>query len=239
MRDTILFDLDGTLLPMDYDMFMKLYFQNIGLYMKDKMDPTLLAKYIMESTEVVIKDKNGLSNEDKFMNHFQSLIGGDISWYQEQFIQFYQSDFEKVKVSTHQSPIMKDAVNLLKEKGYKVAVATNPLFPMIANIERLKWAGFEKEEFSYVSCFEDSSYTKPHIEYYEGVLNKIDKSPENCYMIGNDIMDDGAAQKLGMKTYIITDHLVNHHNLDNTADYSGSYQDFYEFVEHLPNIKEK
>ena len=236
MRDTFLFDLDGTLLPMDYDMFMKLYFHNIGDYFKERLDPKLLAKYIMAATEVVITNKTGVSNEEKFMNHFENLVDGDIEWFKAEFIKFYKSQFKNVQASTYKSVEMRQAVDTLKEKGYKVVIATNPLFPMVANEERIKWAGFTRDEFDYVSCFEDSSYTKPHLEYYQGVLDKINKKPEQCYMIGNDIFDDLTAGHLGIETYLTTDHLVNKRELENTADHTGTYKDFLEFVQNLPNI---
>lgn len=236
MRDTFLFDLDGTLLPMDYDLFMKLYFYHIGDYFKERIEPQLLMKYIMESTEVMIKEKSERTNEEKFMEHFQTLINDDIEVYRDMFYKFYNSDFMNVQKSTHQSKEMREAVNILKDKGYTVAIATNPLFPMTANEKRIKWAGFEKDEFTYVSCFEDSTYTKPHLEYYQGVLTKIGKKPQQCYMIGNDIFDDLSSKHLGIETYLITNHLVNKRNLENTADHTGEYSDFLEFVKGLPHV---
>lgn len=237
MRNTVLFDLDGTLLPMDYDLFMKLYFHHIGDYFKNLLEPKLLMKYIMESTEVMIKEKSNRTNEEKFMNHFQTLIDGDINQYKEMFYQFYNSSFKQVQASTYPSSEMRKAVDLLLEKGYQIAIATNPLFPMTANEKRIQWAGFDPSEFIYISCFEDSSYTKPHLEYYQGVLDKMNKKPEECYMIGNDIFDDLSSKHLGIETYLITNHVVNHRNLENTADHTGEYKDFLDFVEQLPIIK--
>ena len=63
MRDTFLFDLDGTLLPMDFNKFMELYFYNLGVHFYDKIEPKLLGKYIMDSTSVMISNNNGESNE--------------------------------------------------------------------------------------------------------------------------------------------------------------------------------
>ncbi len=237
MKDTILFDLDGTLLPMDLDKFMKLYFGHLGEFFKDKVNPELMMKYVLKATETVITVNDGRSNEDKFMETFSEFTKDNYEYFRDGFLTFYQTAFSNVQASTYQSSEMRESVTLLKEKGYKVAIATNPLFPMVANVERIKWAGFEPEEFDYVSCFEDSFSTKPHTMYYQGVLDKINKQPENCYMIGNDIKDDLAAKKLGIETYIITNHLVNSHNLENNSDHTGTYQDFLEFVQNLPIIK--
>jgi hypothetical protein len=42
--------------------------------------------------------------------------------------------------------------------------------------------------------------------------------------------------KLGMKTYLIEDHMLNHHDVEIKADHRGKYEDFYAFVQALPNI---
>ncbi len=237
MRNTFLFDLDGTVLPMDLEEFMKLYFYNIGLHFKDDFDPTLLAKYIMESTHHMVKIKDGTSNYDKFMTHFGELINDDMDYYITKFYDFYNMGFRNVKASTYQSKWMRKSIDLLKEKGYDVVLATNPLFPLHANHHRINWAGFEPEEFSYISSFEDNHYTKPHLEYYEEVLNNINRKPEECYMVGNDVVEDLVVGKLGVKTYLITDCMLNPNNVENTANHTGNYQDFYEFVKTLDSLK--
>ena len=236
MRDTFLFDLDGTLLPMDFNKFMELYFYNLGVHFNEEIDPKLLSKYIMDATNVMVMNNNGESNEDKFMNHFATLIGDDISGYREQFDVFYDTIFENVKASTYQSQEMIDSVRILKEKGYKVVIATNPLFPMKANHHRIRWAGFDKDDFEYISSFELNNYCKPHLEYYNEVLESIDKKPEQCYMIGNDVSDDLPAGKLGIETYLITDCEVNTKKVLVKADNIGTYKDFYDFVLKLKSI---
>lgn len=237
MRDTFLFDLDGTLLPMDFDKFMELYFYNLGKFFHGKIDPKKLAESVMKATGYMIMTKNNQTNEEKFMEFFGSLIEGDLEEYKEGFRLFYDSLFEDVRPSTYQSEYMIKSVQLLKDKGYEVVVATNPLFPIQANYHRIRWAGFDKSDFSYISSFEENKFCKPHIEYYQEVLNAINKTPENCYMVGNDIHDDLPAQMLGIPTYIIKDCMLNQRKLENTADYNGTYQEFYEFVKKLPTIK--
>lgn len=236
MRDTFLFDLDGTLLPMDFDKFMELYFHNLGVHFYGKIDPKLLAKHIMDATNVMVLTKNNQTNEEKFMTHFDSLVDGDIKEYRKQFDLFYDSLFENVKPSTYESNEMIDSIKLLKEKGYKVVIATNPLFPLKANHHRIRWAGLDKNDFDYISSFEENKYTKPHLEYYEEVLESINKNPEDCFMIGNDVFDDLPAGKLGLETYLITDCLLNKHNQEVKTNHQGNYQDFYDFVKNLKAV---
>lgn len=236
MRDTFLFDLDGTLLPMDFHKFMELYFYNLGVHFYGRIEPRYLAKCIMDSTEVIATKNTGETNEDKFMNHFATLIDGDITEYRNHFDLFYDTLFENVKASTYQSKEIIDSVKILIEKGYKVVIATNPLFPMKANLHRLEWAGFDKNDFEYISSFEKNKFCKPHLSFYKEVLESIKKNPEECYMIGNDVSDDLPAGKLGLETYLITDCLVNDKNLPIETNHVGSYKDFYDFVVKLKSI---
>ncbi|AIO19680.1 Phosphoglycolate phosphatase [Candidatus Izimaplasma bacterium HR1] len=236
MRDTFLFDLDGTLLPMDFDKFMELYFYNLGVHFNGKIDPRLLAKYIMAATNQMVLVKNNQTNEEKFMKYFGSLIDGDIDVFRSQFDIFYDTLFENVKPSTYQNEAMIKSVKVLKEKGYKVVIATNPLFPIKANYHRIRWAGLNKDDFEYISSFEGNQYTKPHLEFYHEVLNSINKKPEECYMVGNDVFDDLPAKKIGLETYLITDCLINSKNIPIDTNHQGEYDDFYQFVSELKPI---
>lgn len=236
MINTILLDLDGTVLPMEFDKFMKLYFYHLGNHFSDQLHPQELQKAVMIATDYMINNNNGKTNEEKFMKKFNAFIDGGLQDYIEQFNNFYEKRFDLVKPSTTKSVEMIEAVRLLQKKGYKLILVTNPLFPLKANHKRITWAGVRPEDFSYISSFEQNKYCKPHLEYYKEVLNHIDKKPNECLMVGNDVFDDLPARKLNMKTYLITDHLLNRNNDTITTDYQGNYQQFLEFVHKLPPI---
>ena len=74
MKKTILFDLDGTLLPMDFHAFMKTYFKMMGYSFRDVLEPQVMIDYINKATEVTVKTNDGRTNEEIFMEHFDSLI---------------------------------------------------------------------------------------------------------------------------------------------------------------------
>lgn len=234
--NTILFDLDGTLLPMDFDMFMKLYFHNMSLHFGNKVDTKTLAKDIMKATEYMIKTNDDRTNYQLFMDCFDTLVEGNIEDYEALFDSYYDSGFAKVQASTYQSKAMLDSVKLLKEKGYKLVIATNPLFPLKANLHRIEWAGLDLSMFDHVTSLEENTFCKPFPQFYQEVLNVIGRQPEECMMVGNDIFDDLPAGTLGIKTYLVTDCLLNQRNLPNTADYTGSFDDFLTFTKSLPNL---
>jgi hypothetical protein len=98
MRDTFLFDLDGTLLPFDIDEFIHIYFREMGRHFHDMIDGKKLAEYIMASTEAMIKNLEPLPNEEKFMLHFSKLVGDDaLAVYKSRFDQFYDERFDLVR----------------------------------------------------------------------------------------------------------------------------------------------
>lgn len=235
--NTILFDLDGTLLPMDMDNFTKIYFEQLGIYFKDLIDPKTLGKSIWASTETMVKNLEHKTNEEVFMSDFAKRIHGDLNIYQERFDKFYDTCFLEAKSAVFENPYIQKSVALLQKKGYKLVVATNPLFPLKAIQHRIKWAGFKVEDFSYITHYEKNHYCKPQIQYYEEVLRDIKKTPEECMMVGNDVQEDLVAGKLGIKTFLIKDYILHRTDDKIPADYIGSYVDFYKFAEELPSIK--
>ena len=83
--NTILFDLDGTLLPMDINVFMKIYFEEMGTFFSDLISPKELAEHILASTEIMIKNLENKTNEDVFMEDFGGRITGDLEIFKKRF----------------------------------------------------------------------------------------------------------------------------------------------------------
>ncbi|MBZ4646893.1 MAG: hypothetical protein PWR27_1811 [Petroclostridium sp.] len=233
MIDTFLFDLDGTLLPLDIDHFMKIYFHEMGIAFSDIIAPEKLFKYIWTATEAMVQNVEHKTNEEVFMDKFSKLIDGDIDVYKKRFDAFYDSGFLKTRKSVNSVPIMKESIDILIDKGYQLVLATNPLFPRKAIEHRIKWAGFKPEQFSFITSYEDSHYCKPQIKYYEEILKEINKLPHQCMMVGNDVQEDLIASSLGIQTFLITDYMINRDEGTIECTYKGTYEDFYKFVQNL------
>lgn len=236
MLDTILFDLDGTLLPLDMDKFIKHYFKEVANYFQDMIEADRLISHVWTGTKAMVTNLEKKTNEQVFMNTFKNLIEGDLAVYQERFDRFYDDGFLKLRDCTKSSPLIREAVKVLKKKGYTMAVATNPLFPLKAVLHRIEWAELNPDDFNYISSYEQNHYCKPHPEFYQEVLDSLGKQPHQCMMVGNDVRDDLAASGLGIKTYLITNHLFNRNNLPIECDHQGTYEDFYRFVCDLPKV---
>lgn len=237
MIDTILFDLDGTLLPIEEGPFIKMYF---GL-LSDKFLHLGITKEkfieaIVSGTVIMRKNDGSKTNEDAFWDFFSQKIGYRKSDIEDIFINFYSNDFDLVKASSNENPLAKEVVKILKSKNYNLVVATNPLFPRIAVEKRIAWAGLDVNDFSFITSYENSLYSKPSLNYYENILKNINKKPEQCIMVGNDAKEDMAASKLGIKTYLLVDCLINLENLDISRFENGDFENFLNLVKKLPNV---
>lgn len=230
----VLFDLDGTLLPMDQDKFMRAYFGGLARKLAPLgYDADLLVKSIWGGSAAMVENDGKMTNEDVFWATFSAIYGKDARVDEPHFYQYYVEDFDKVKDVCGYEPRAAEAVRAIKNMGFRVALATNPLFPSIATEKRISWCGLSHDEFELFTTYENSSHCKPNLDYYREVVGKLGVSPEECLMVGNDVGEDMVAEKLGMKVFLITRDLINKGG-ENISRYpSGGFAELLEFVEKL------
>ncbi len=206
----VLFDLDGTLLPMDQDVFLRAYFGGISARLAARgYVPEELIKAIWRGTIAMIKNNGEKSNEAVFWDVFASIYGEGARADEPYFEEFYREDFPKVKASCGYTPRSRELLDKMHALGIKAALATNPIFPAIATNERIRWAGLVPDDFELVTTYENIGLCKPNTEYFLEVARRISVSPEECLMVGNDVGDDMPAEKVGMRVFLLTDCLIN------------------------------
>ncbi len=223
---TVLFDLDGTLLPMDQDLFAKAYFR--GLAQKAAphgYDPAKLIETIWSGTGAMIQNTGLKTNEAVFWDLFAKVYGEAARADEAMFAAFYHKEFQQVQAVCGFQPKAKALLTLLQSRGKQLVLATNPIFPAIATQSRIRWAGLQPEDFIYYSTYENSHYCKPNLCYYREILDKLQLIPEECLMIGNDVGEDMVAQQLGMQVYLLTDCLINKDNRDLSEYPHGDFAD--------------
>lgn len=231
---TVLFDLDGTLLPMDQELFTKIYFKNLAAKLAPLgYEPEKLIDAIWKGTYAMYKNTGEVTNEEVFWKEFSAIYGEQAREDEPEFDRFYREDFIKAKEGCGFDSRAGKLVKELKEKGYSLALATNPLFPEIATYQRIQWAGLDVEDFELITTYENSSYCKPNIEYFKDFLNRIDEKPENCLMVGNDAYEDMIAKELGMKVFLLTHSLINDKNIDISIYPNGDFDDLREYIMNL------
>jgi FMN phosphatase YigB (HAD superfamily) len=234
--NTILFDLDGTLLPIDHKQFEKIYFHGLSSRFTDLYTPEAFIKLIWDATKAMVMDTSDATNEEAFMSALGSVVDEKLEEMKRRFAQFYETDFDLVRSAVIESAEMIEAVQILKSKGYTLVVATNPMFPKIAIDKRITWTGLKREDFTYVTSFENNHFCKPQPKFYQEILSDLNLKPQDCLMVGNDVDEDMIAGALGMKTYLITNHKIHRSQKPMPIDHEGNYADFLLFVQSLPTL---
>lgn len=223
--NTILFDLDGTLLPMDQEKFVNVYFKMLAAKLVPYgYEPQQLINAILAGIEAMIKNDGSQLNEDAFWKRFVDIYGDKVLADKPVFEDFYKNEFQDARSFCGFNPKAAETVRLLKDKGYRVVLATNPLFPSIATESRIRWAGLEPSEFDLYTTYENTSYCKPNLDYYRDILKRINCRPEECLMVGNDVGEDMVVEALGMQAFLLTDCLINTQKKDITAYLHGSFE---------------
>jgi len=231
---TVLFDLDGTLLPMDQDVFVKDYFGRIAKKLAPQgYDPKVLVDTIWRGTGAMVKNDGSKTNEAAFWALATDVYGEQILHDKHFFVEFYETEFDKIKAVCGYHPAAAEIVRGLKERGFRVILATNPIFPARATQWRIQWAGLTQEDFELYTTYENSHYCKPNLDYYREILEKQAIAPEECLMVGNDVQEDMVAQSLGMQVFLLTDCLINKTGADISAYPNGGFQELAAFLETL------
>lgn len=237
MINTILFDLDGTLLSMDTDLFIKNYFGYIADHLKDYFTQEEVVRLFWKCTEKVIASNDGSkTNEQVFFESFFSEVDVDQAELVPVLNEFYATKFSLLQHIAESKREMIEAISILKDKGYELVIATNPIFPEVAIKQRVAWAKLNVEDFKHITTFEQSHFTKPNINYYHEVLHTIDKQAENCLMVGNHIDEDMISNTIGIDTYLITNHVMGDETNKANVKYEGNYTDFLKFVNELKTV---
>lgn len=213
MRKYIMFDLDGTLLPMDTEAFLASYLKLLGSYFSDVTEPGIFASHVMASSTATIMDGSGtLTNREKFMRHFLPRLGRSQSELLPRFSLFYRDRFPELAKHASPTPLARRLVESALRKGFGVVLATNPIFPREAVLERMRWAGIEDLPWAHITSYEDTKYCKPNPKYFAEILEALETEAPRCLHIGNDMEEDFSASKVGLPVVMVSDFLINRRN---------------------------
>lgn len=229
---TILFDLDGTLLPMDQDVFVESYFSLLAAKATPRgYEPKQLVDGIWAGTAAMIKNDGSCVNEDAFWNTFCAIFGEGALADKPVFDEFYEKEFQQVQTVCGFNAAAAQTIHALQDAGYRLVLATNPIFPAVATRSRIRWAGLTPEDFCHYTTYENSRFCKPNSAYYQAILETIGVVPEECLMVGNDVGDDMVAEKLGMQVFLLTDCLINKSGTDISQYPHGNFYDLIQFIQ--------
>ena len=230
MRD-LLFDLDGTLLPMVQDEFANSYFMQLSKKFRGTgVDADKLLKTIEKGLMGMVLNNGRNTNEEVFWQIFEREMKMKKVDIIDRFDEFYLNEFNEIITSTSPTGVAKEIIDIAKKKGLRLFLATNPLFPRQATLNRIRWARLNPEDFLDITTYENSHFCKPNVKYFQEIIRRNDIDLDSALMIGNDVNEDLSISSLGVKTFLVTDCLENKHELELTSDFQGTLRDLKTFI---------
>lgn len=231
MIRAVLFDLDGTLLRLGQETFLREYLKLLSAKVGGLVPADRFVKQLMASTAAMIGDNDpARTNQEVFFADFFPKLGIPRETLMPILDDFYEQDFGKLRRIAGADAAARRAVQAVLARGLDAVVATNPVFPISAIRQRLEWAGLGDLPFRLVTSFEDFHFCKPNPEYFAEVARRINRDPAECLMVGNDVEEDLVAASVGMRTYLVTDDLVNPRGIEAKADHTGSLSEAASFL---------
>ena len=230
----VLFDLDGTLLPMNQDKFIEKYFINLTEYMckNGEHEPSSYTKAIWSGVKAMLLNDNSITNEEAYFETLGKIYGEEcVKSEYPKYEKFYLTKYLEGKSESWYTPNSKKLVDSLKKKGIRVALATNPVFPSSATNARMGWVDLHPEDFELVTTCDNTGYSKPNPKYYLEIAEKLKVDPRECLMVGNDVDDDMPARQTGMEVFLLTDCLINKNGRDVSEFPSGGFDELVAYID--------
>jgi len=202
---TLLFDLDDTLLDTNIETFVPAYFQAFSAHVAPYVSVNVMLSTLVSGMRLMMDSEDSERTlQSVFEEDFYTKIGIDKQELTGVIDDFYDNVFPRIESKTNRKPDAAPLVEWAFSKGYRVAIATDPLFPKKATFHRLRWAGLDPHHFEVISAFENFHFSKTHPAYYAEVLGQLGWPDGPVLMVGNDMERDlMPAHKLGLKTYFI------------------------------------
>jgi FMN phosphatase YigB (HAD superfamily) len=221
MNLTLLLDLDDTLLDTNMDSFLAAYFQAFSAYLSPYIEPSLMLSALIKGTQKMMADLDPRTTlREVFDPEFFPRFDISREVLTERIDEFYRSVFPTLGYVTRKNEQAVPFVEWALDQGYRLAIATNPLFPQAAIHHRMRWAGLppEKYPFEVVSAYEEFHFSKPHAAYYAEMAGRMGWPEGPIIVVGNDVKADlMPAQVVGFPTFWIVSEKADENGFKPTA----------------------
>jgi FMN phosphatase YigB (HAD superfamily) len=232
--DALLIDLDGTLLEIDLEKFILAYVDLLSKRFKKYLEREDFIAHLFGSTAVMVESTDpNKQNRVVFYEDFCQRIDMSLDEIEPIIDQFYKNDFPTLSCWGREHPSARAVVEASRSKNLRLVLATNPLFPSTAVLQRLSWAGLAENDFMLITSMDNMHFCKPKPQYYHEIADKIGCSPENCLMAGNDTLEDLIAAETGMDTFLVEDSILQRSEEEPYCDYRGKLKDLVSLLKSL------
>jgi FMN phosphatase YigB (HAD superfamily) len=208
--EALLLDLDGTLLDIEVSFFLDTMVESMIDHFQEFVSSDVFRDGLIGGIDEIMADPRpeGETNEEGFYRVFQRITGLKPKMAGEKFSSYYHQVFPRFENFGSQVQGASDLIDMAACKGYRLALATNPIFPRASVVERMRWGNLSPDQFDVITDMETTRSCKPQKEYFEDLSAALSVPPEKCLMVGNDVEQDLAASQVGMKTYLVDRKII-------------------------------
>lgn len=239
MTLTLLLDLDDTLLANNIATFLPVYLQALANHLaphtdRERIVPTLLAA----TQEMIQNQRPDRSLSETFEAAFFPALGMKRDALIVLIDEFYAEVFPTLQAYTNVKPAAISLVETAVQRGYRLVIATNPLFPRTAILQRLVWAGIspERHPFSLVTSYETFHFSKPNPAYYAEILARLGWPEGVIVMVGDNLENDiTGARCLGLPAFWITQNGISPPSGPYGPSGAGSLADLIPWLDSTPH----
>jgi FMN phosphatase YigB (HAD superfamily) len=224
---TLMIDLDGTLLDIEVAFFMGPMVEAMHGCFEDYLDKHTFTDGLFMGIEAIMTSPrlHGQTNLDGFTDTFSRLTGMNPVIVEGRFDRFYSEVFPNLNSYARPREGAGRFVKEADKNGYRLVLATNPIFPTSAVMERLKWAEVDPGLFEFIPGLETMGSCKPQVAFFQELTDRLDADPATCLMIGNDVQQDLAASNAGMDTFLVEGQVVDRGTGGQMPDAKGTLDD--------------
>ena len=189
-KKLIIFDMDGTLVNSSLTIANAINYvrQNLGF---EPMEQEYILRMINDHT----------INPAQTFYHAKAFDADHEKWFSEYYTKNHESELVLYKG-------IKELLESLKDKGHKLAVATNAYRG--STIESLTHLDVH-HLFDSIACYDDVSQGMPHPDMLHKILDELEHSTHEALFIGDGSRDEMASKRAEID-YIMVDWGFTDHN---------------------------
>jgi FMN phosphatase YigB (HAD superfamily) len=234
----VLFDLDDTLLENDMAQFGPVFYELFARRFAPVIEPERLIAALSSALQAVLQhDDPNITNEERFWREFPTLARLPIEILRQLVDRFYAEDFQQLQYLVRARPEAHPIVRLAGDRGLRIVLATNPMFPSTAILQRLEWAGLHASDFTRITTLENSHACKPRARYFTEVLHLIGVEPREALMIGDDWrLDIAPAIALDLHAYWLNERGRQQPAQAPRPDAFGAWHEFVDWWQAIESL---
>lgn len=224
--EAVFFDLDGTLIDIDIELFVAGYLNRLTEQMGAWADPARATRVLHQAVAAMFANRDpGRTLEAILHQVLLAELSMSSLDYRESLARFCRDGLDSLRPLVKGHPLSSRLLKVSRDRGWKIALATNPIFPRAVVDARLSWGDLASDEFHHVCSYETEHFCKPDPLFFEELLDRMQVPAEACLMIGNDVLHDLSASRVGIRTCLLTPWCIKRPGASFRPDWQGRHEE--------------